>query len=102
MILPVPAVLSIIQAVVKLRSQVDTIVSVHKAADPLPFLLPNVPDRKDRPHRAKMKEFFGEPDGLAFLAASGKETDFKRFKEIEEEGRNPENEMGSRSSELYS
>ena len=94
--LPVSAALSIIQAVIKVRGQVDTIVSVHRAAEQLPFLLPDVPNRKDRPHREKMKAYFASPEGIALLIASGNEPAFRQFLDLEIQGQSPENALGSR------
>jgi hypothetical protein len=71
----VPLAMSAIQALLRFREQVDTILSLNEAAAPLPFALPAVPT-DDAPHLQDMLDFFKADQGQMILHLRGLEGDF--------------------------
>lgn len=97
----IPIALSVIQSVIRLRGQVDTITSLHEATKPLPFLLPPLMGRKDPLYRKEMLAFFSSEAGQGLLFATGKTADFAVFQETARKQAQPENALGSLSDDLY-
>ncbi len=75
--LSIPIAISAIRSLVKFRDRVDTILSLSKAADPLPFLLPATPTDHG-PHLQAMLAFFRSEGGAALLTLRGFEPVWKR------------------------
>ncbi len=71
----VPLAMSAIQALLRFREQVDTILSLNEAAAPLPFALPAAPT-DDAPHLQDMLDFFKADQGQMILSLRGLEDDF--------------------------
>ena len=71
----VPLAMSAIQALLRFREQVDTILSLNEAAAALPFALPAVPT-DDAPHLQDMLGFFKADQGQMILNLRGLEGDF--------------------------
>lgn len=76
--LSLPVALSAIRSLVKFRDRVDTILSLSKAADPLPFLLPPAPVDHG-PHLQAMLAFFRSPAGRDVLILRGLEPVWSAF-----------------------
>ena len=68
--LALPVALSAIQALLKFRGRLDTILSLNEATTGLPFALPPAP-ADDAPHIDPMVAFFTRPEGEAVLVLRG-------------------------------
>ncbi len=75
--LSIPVAISAIRSLVKFRDRIDTILSLSKAADPLPFLLPATPTDHG-PHLQAMLAFFRSETGADLLILRGFEPIWKR------------------------
>lgn len=71
--LSLPVAISAIRSLIKFRDRVDTILSLNKATDPLPFLLPATPTDHG-PHLQAMLAFFRSNAGSEVLILRGLET----------------------------
>src|SRR5690349_336131 len=66
--------ISAVKALLRFRSQVDTILSLNEASAGLPFALPPAPT-DDAPHQADMLAFFQSQQGQMILQLRGQEGD---------------------------
>src|SRR5688572_9889631 len=74
--LAIPVALSAIQALIRFRGRLDTILSLSEATAELPFILPPLP-RDDTVHIDLMLTFFAEDEpGRAALEIKGLANDF--------------------------
>lgn len=74
--LALPVALSAIQALIKFRGRLDTILALNETTTGLPFALPPVPT-DDAPHVEPMLAFFQNATGRGILAIRGLETDWR-------------------------
>src|SRR5262245_34689924 len=74
--LAIPFALSAIQALVRFRGRVDTILSLNEAAVDLPFALPP-PPQDIAPHIDPMVAFFRTPVGEPILDLRGLRAEFE-------------------------
>lgn len=73
----IPVALSTIQSLVKFRDRVDVILSLHKASEPVPLLLPPPPPDWG-PYAQPMRDFFQSPTGAPLLALHDREDEFAK------------------------
>ena len=73
----IPVALSAIQSLVKFRDRVDVILSLHKASEPLPLLLPPPPPDYG-PYAQPMRDFFQSPSGVQLLSLHNRKGAFAK------------------------
>ncbi len=74
--LAIPVAISAIQALIKFRGRLDTILSLNETTKGLPFALPPAP-QFDAPHIGPMVDFFGSDVGQNILVIRGLQREWK-------------------------